>query len=414
MKKKLVICFLLLLSGCAAQQQKSSDLAQQLSVQSPALVLQKLQAISPPERDYAQFHLNVGLLQLLSGDFPASIETLTLVKHEMADLTALSISETAGAGTISETLRSYSGYPTDRVMVHTILALSYLFNNDIDGARVEMLQADISMKKLAENDSLSGQLASTHLLSGIIYEVLNEQSNALISYRHCEQIMTERQLAVPVALKKALLRMSYLVDKKGQYVSYKKRYTGFPTPQKQHDSQVFALYFDGVISNKRENSLVVPSGNGEQIIRISMPSYPQSRTRLTAAKLSDASQRVTTGLIENLEVSVREDLQKEYPSILLLTTTRAIAKYELVAKAEKQDPLFGALVNIVTVLTEVADLRSWNMLPSNIQFAYLETADNSLNIEDGKATAFQVALRDGSKNILLISSLETPIFHYQQ
>jgi len=414
MKKILLISFLLLLTGCAAQQRQSTDLAQQLVHQKPAVVLQKLQDMSPAERDYAQFHLNVGLLQLLSGDFPAAIDTLTVAKQEMANLAALSLSETAGAGTINETLRSYSGYPTDRVMVHTMLALSYLFNQDIDGARVEMLQADISMKKLAENDSLTGQLASTHLLSGIIYEILNEQSNALISYRHSEQIMTERQLTVPVALKMALLRMSYAVDKKGQYVSYQKRYTGFPTPQKSNNSQVFALYFDGVISNKAQNSLLVPSGNGEQLIRISMPFYPQSRATQTSAKLSDATQRVTAGLIENLETSVREDLQQEYPSILLLTTTRAIAKYELVAKAEEQDPLLGALVNFATVISEVADLRSWNMLPSNIQFAYLETADNTLTVEKPGALQFQVALSERSKNIVLISSLQTPIFHYQQ
>jgi len=414
MKKILVISFLLLLVGCSAQQRKTSDLAKQLSTQSPAIVLQQLQTIAPSERDYAQFHLNVGLLQLLSGDFSASIETLTLAKQEMAALTALSLSETAGAGTISETLRSYSGYPTDRVMVHTILAFSYLFNGDIDGARVEMLQADISMKKLADKDSLSGQLASSHLLAGIVYEMLDEQSNALISYKYSEDIIKQRQLAVPVALKQALLRMSYRVDRRGQYITYKKRYSGFPTPKENSKSQVFALYFDGIVSNKQENTILVPSGNGEQVIRISMPSYPNVSSRLSTAKLSDASQQVTTQLIESLEALAREDLQAEYPSILLLTTTRAIAKYELVAQAEKQDPLFGALVNFVTVLTEVADLRSWNMLPSNIQFSYLETVDPSLTINKGRAEQYQVTLDNGSKNLLLISSLATPIFHYQQ
>jgi len=177
---------------------------------------------------------------------------------------------------------------------------------------------------------------------------------------------------------------------------------------------VFALYFDGIVSNKQENTILVPSGNGEQVIRISMPSYPNVSARLSTAKLSDASQQVTTELIESLEALAREDLQAEYPSILLLTTTRAIAKYELVAQAEKQDPLFGALVNFVTVLTEVADLRSWNMLPSNIQFSYLETVDPSLTINKGKAEQYQVTLDNGSKNLLLISSLATPIFHYQQ
>lgn len=414
MKKILLVSFLLLLTGCAGPQRATNKLASQLSQQSPASILKQLESTTPPKRDYAQFHLNIGLLQLLSGDFPASIKTLTLAKKEMAALAALSVSETVGAGTVNETLRSYNGYPTDRVMVHNILALSYLFNDDIYGARVEMLQADISMKKLANKNSLSGQLASAHLLAGIIYEMLDEQSDALISYKHCEKIIKQRKLSVPKGLQQALLRLSYRVDRNGQYVTYKKRYKGFPTPIKNNNKQVFALYFDDVVSNKIENSLMVPSGNDEQLIRISMPAYPKENKRILAAKLSDANNRVSTQLIENLEISVREDLSKEYPSILLLTTTRAIAKYELVAKAKEEDPLFGALVNIVTVLTEIADLRSWNMLPSNIQFAYLESSDDALLVDRNNREQQKIVLENGSKNLLLISSLETPILHYQQ
>jgi hypothetical protein len=413
--KNIILSFIIvLLSACAGQQRESNQLANQLYQQSPQQVLTQLQTIDPPDRDYAQFHLNVGLLQLLSGNFPTSIETLTLAKKEMSVLAATSVSENLEAGTINETLRSYNGYPTDRVMVHNMLALSYLFNNDIDGARVEMLQADISMKKLASGKSLNGQLVSTHILAGIIYELLEEQSNALISYKHAEKILAERTLGIPVGLKKSLLRMSYAVDKKGQYNTYAKRYSGFPTPIKNNQTQVFSLYFDGVVSNKIQNSIMVPSGNGDQLIRISMPAYPSSNYRITPVKLKDKNQKVSTELIENLEVSVRDDLAKEYPSILLLTITRALAKYELVDKAVEKDSLLGALVNLATVFTEIADLRSWNMLPSNIQFAYLETSENKLIIDSAKITPQEVELQPGSKNLLLISSLETRVFHYHQ
>ena len=408
----IIACFLL--TACAGQQRETNKLANQLNQQKPQHILEQLQETDPPERDYAQFHLNVGLLQLLSADYPASIESLTQAKKEMAVLAATSISENAAAGTVNETLRSYSGYPTDRVMVHNMLALSYLFNDDIDGARVEMLQADIAMKKLASRNSLLGQLTSTHFISAVIYEMLDEQSNALISYKSAESLMKERQLAIPVGLKQALLRLSYLVDRNGQYVSYKKTYSGFKTPSKNNNSQVFTFYFDGIVSNKKQNTIMVPSGNDEQLIRISMPSYPNINHKINRAKIADANAQLTTELIENLEVSVREDLGKEYPSILLLTTTRAIAKYELVDHANKKDSLFGVLVNLVTVLTEIADLRSWNMLPSNIQFAYLETQDNQLIVNSLNKAQQKIPLKKGSKNLLLISSLDTPVFHYQQ
>ncbi len=413
--QKIVLIFLFsLLTACAGQQHSTNQLANQLSLQSPQQVLPLLLATEPPDRDHAQFHLNIGLLQMLSGDFSASIETLTQAKKEMAVLAATSISETAAAGTINETLRSYSGYPTDRVMVHNILALSYLFNNDIAGARVEVLQADIAMKKLAGKKSLSGQLASAHLISAVIYEMLNEQSNALISYRNAESILKDRKLTLPVGLKQALLRMSYAVDSKGQYITYQKRYSGFPTPVRNNKKQVFVLYFDGVVSNKIQESLMVPSGNGEQLIRITMPSYPYANYRNTGASLLDTEQQASTELIESLEVLAREDLAKEYPSILLLTTTRAFAKYELVDQANEKDSLLGVLVNIVTVLTEIADLRSWNMLPSNIQFTYLETDENEVMINSTNKTQQKVLINQGTKNLLLVTSLDTPVFHFQQ
>ena len=156
--------------------------------------------------------------RLLSGELIPAIESLTQAKQEIQSLSATSITENVGAGTVNETLRSYSGYPTDRVMVHNMLALSYLFNQDIEGARVEMLQADIAMKKLAEDKSLVGQLASTHTLSAIIYELLDERSNAFISYQLAEEVLTKRKMSVPEGIKFGLLRMS---DKMGNDQAYR-------------------------------------------------------------------------------------------------------------------------------------------------------------------------------------------------
>ncbi|MFT6986795.1 MAG: hypothetical protein ACJAT7_002639 [Psychromonas sp.] len=413
----IIFCTVLctIISGCARQQQENKNLANLLHNKTPQYVLQKLQASKPAERDQAQFHLNIGFLQLMSGDFQGAIETFSLAKREMAALAASSVSENVGAGTLNETVRSYSGYPTDRVMVHNMLALSYLFNNDIYGARVEMLQADIAMKKLANRDSLSGQLASTHLLGGIIYELLNEQSNALISYRDAAGIIEQRGLPLPVGLQQALLRISFKLGATDQYATYKKQFPSLPAPTtNSNKTQVFAFYFDGVVSQKKQNSIVVPNHDFSQLIRISVPAYPPINAQMGRAKITLQGEQLTSELVENVDLLVREDLSKEYPSILLLTTTRAIAKYQLVKKAEQQDSLFGALVNIATLLTEVADLRSWNMLPGNIQFAYIETAENEVVINSPHSLSQKIKIESGSENVLLINGLSNEVFHYQQ
>ncbi|WP_418135163.1 hypothetical protein [Psychromonas sp. GE-S-Ul-11] len=219
---KLLLAFVFLLSGCA--QHNNNRLADDLQFETPESILSALQETKPDDRDIAQYYLNLGYLQLLSGQFPASIESLLIAKKQMQSLAATSVSENIGAGTVNETLRSYSGYPLDRVMVHNMLALSYLFNRDIDGARVEMLQADVAMKKLADKDSLSGQLVSTHLLSGIIYELLDERSDAFISYQLAENILNQRKIALPEGLTLGLLRMSLKMGNDQAYDRYSKSY----------------------------------------------------------------------------------------------------------------------------------------------------------------------------------------------
>jgi len=414
MYKILFFVLVTVLSGCARQQYETNQLANSLLHQSPEYVLEQLQKNVPVQRDYAQYYLNLGYLQLLSGNFPDAIGSLSIAKREMADLEATSVSENIGAGTVSEVLRSYSGYPTDRVMIHNMLALSYLFNDDIYAARVEMLQADISMKKLYNGKDVNAQLASAHLMSAIVYEILDEQSNALISYRKAADIIEQQGQPLPLGVKQALLRMSFKLGAREQYTSYKNKFPNLPLPSNNTKKQVFALYFDGIVSNKVQQTIVVPSHNNEQLIRISMPAYPQVKSPVGRVKIALPKQQLSTELVESVEQLVRDDLSKEYPSILLLTTTRALAKYELVQKGHQQDSLIGVLLNIATVLTEVADLRSWNMLPANIQFAYLETSEDALLIDSVNNISNNISISDTSQHVLLINSTSNKIFHYQQ
>ncbi|RBW46588.1 hypothetical protein DS885_07405 [Psychromonas sp. B3M02] len=408
---KLLLVFVFLLSGCA--QHSNNRLADDLQFQTPESILSALQETKPDDRDIAQYYLNIGYLQLLSGHFPESIDALLIAKKEMGSLAATSVSENIGAGTVNETLRSYSGYPLDRVMVHNMLALSYLFNQDIGGARVEMLQADVAMKKLFDKDSLSGQLASTHLISGIIYELLDERSNAFISYQLAEEVLNKRHIALPEGLKLGLLRMSLKMGNDQAYDKYSQAYPSLAEHQTAK-GQVFVLYFNGVVSNKVQASLTVPSFNGQQLIRIAMPTYPERVPRPVSAQVGDGQQIKNTQVTENINDIAREDLDKEYPSILLLTTTRAIAKYKVVEEAKKKDQLIGTLLNFATLISEVADLRSWNMLPATIQFAYLDTNSDNIVVSPPKTADNSVSLQQGHQHVILATNLSNKILHYQQ
>jgi len=411
MRNILWIFLLVILTGCSIQQKRFNELADQLPQQPPEKLVQVLKKSSPNKTDVAQYYLNLGYLELLAGQFESSIQSLTLAKNEMQLLAATSISENAAASTINETFRRYSGYPTDRVMVHNMLALSYLFNQNIEAARIEMLQADIAMKTVMKENSTIGQLASTHLLSAIIYELLDERSNAFISYQLAESILIERKMSIPNGIQHGLIRMSQQMGNPEKYHYYSQKYSLHRDDDKQQ-RKVFHLHFDGVVSSKIENSLMA-SGK-HQLVRISMPAYPQPRHLIYPAYLMTQDQKIKSEVIENVEAIVREDLEQEYPSILLLTTTRAIAKYASVKAVDRHDPLLGAFFNLLTLWSEVADLRSWNMLPSTIQFSYLETKADTLFVSMKNDVQYPIFIGEGKQHVILSSSLSEDIFHYQQ
>lgn len=69
-----------LLVGCAGHQKISNQLAQSLHENAPEIVLTQLSEIQPEARDMVQYQLNMGLLQLLSGQFDEAIVTLSSAK----------------------------------------------------------------------------------------------------------------------------------------------------------------------------------------------------------------------------------------------------------------------------------------------------------------------------------------------
>jgi hypothetical protein len=126
------------------------------------------------------------------------------------------------------------------------------------------------------------------------------------------------------------------------------------------------------------------------------------------------------------------------PKIIATTLVRVVAKHEIVEQARKQDDknnsgavaIFGILADIATNLSEIADVRSWNTLPANIQIARLivPAGNNPITLgrsnvnptNSGPSTDSQNApnstiftLAAGQKAVILGNSLGTQLYHYK-
>ena len=418
----LIVMLPVLLEGCATQHREVNSLAGKLESSTPEETLLSLQSINPPERDRGQYLLNTGLLKSITGDFEGANIDLQNAKDILNSLQATSISENFGAAVINETLRSYTGGASERVLLHQLLSINYLMLGDLDGARVEVLQADVVMKELAREDDPIGQLASAHYVAGLVYELNAELDNALISYRKAANIMELRHMEPPLVLKRNLLDLSRRLGLAEENIKYREQFSIANQPPTTDAAEITVIYWDGVVTSKRGDTVSVWAPSLNQAISLALPYYPPANYVEDPLVLSMAGQIYRTEVVEDIETLLREDLEDDSAAIYAMTLARMVSKYQVVKGVGNQNGGLGIFVNIVSMMTETADIRSWNMLPSTIQFArfslppgeYSLPFPHSVETQSTEPAGSKLAVGPGEKIVLFVPAVSQRVFSYTQ
>jgi len=421
-KTLLTVLMPVFLQACAIQHQQVNSLAEQLDQSTPSATLLSLQEINPPARDRAQYLLNTGLLKSVTGDFEGGIDDLQNAKDILNSLQATSVSENLAAATINETLRGYDGSASERVLLHELLSINYLMLDDLDAARVEVLQAAVVMDELATEEKPVGQLASAHYIAGLVYELGGELDNARISYRKAANLMTLRNLSLPSFLQNGQGSLGSDLGMDESADQYREQAFLPAEPPDPNTAEIIVIYWDGVVTSKRgtSTSVWVPSMN--QVVSLALPHYPPSNYVQQPFTLNIAGQQYRTETIEDIEALLREDLDGESAAIYAMTLARIVSKHQFVKSANEQNSGLALFANIVTMLTESADIRSWNMLPSTIQIGRfsLPAGEYSLpyplNPESLPASPAEskLAVSPGEKVVLFVPGVSKRIFSFRQ
>ncbi len=397
-------------------QTEVNSLAEGLEGLGAEKTLLALQEIDASDRDRAQYLLNVGLLKSIRGNFSDANKDLQLAKEILNALQAVSVSESVWATTINETLTSYDGSASERVLLHELMSINYLMQNDLDAARVEVLQASVVMDELASASGPSGQLASSHYIAGLVYELGGELDDAMISYRKAEKIMTVRNIHLPAALKYSLLNLSRDLGLDADYKKYNQRFNMVATTLPPDSAEIIVIYWDGIVTSKREKSLSVWVPSLEQVVSLAVPTYPESDYVKRPLNVNFDGKHYITQTLEDIEALAREDLADNFAQIYTMTLARMVAKAEMVKQANGQNSSLGLLMNLATLLTESADIRSWNMLPSTIQVSrfLVPTGKYPLpvnNFVTSTSEKTEFTARAGDKIVLFISSASRRTFY---
>ncbi len=391
----------LLFAGCATWSDSFRDIERNLAEQRYDEALLALERQGDAKSDQLLYLLNKGMVQRMAGDFRASNETLEAAKKRMEELSALSLREQTTAFVINDGSRAYAGEEHEQVLVHLYEALNYIALGDLDNARVEALQVDVTLRAQAERTKESRYTddAFARYLTGMIFEDLGEWSDAMIAYRKSYEAYQKYQklygATVPQSLKHDLLRLTGHLGLADEQRRYQKEF-GIEQWTKLSDwreqGELVLFLHNGLAPLKRERSTAVLDPGSGHLIRISLPFYESRSSVSGAARIVAAEREARTEVFEDVQAISQRALQDKMPAITARALARAVVK-GVASKAARDaahkknggDSLgaafAGLAVEVAGVLTERADTRSWATLPRDIQVARLALPPGTYRIK---------------------------------
>jgi hypothetical protein len=275
-----------------------------------------------------------------------------------------------------------------------------------------MLQADVKMREWGEAPE---EDPFVRYFAGIVYEMLGEPDEALVSYRKAFEVYQASQdresMAAPLVVKRDLLRLLALQGLWDEYRRYKKEfalddYKAYKLGKGY--GELVVVLSHGLAPQREENAIQTFATEVNQMLRIALPAYKQGPASLLRAQLSIDGRQQLLETVENVDALARHALASDMPIITTRALARAVIKYSTQTKAkEEHGELAGFLLTVTNLVTERADTRSWNTLPQEIQLTRLllplgqhtmsiqlvnaagyvvDSIDKTVTIESGKPT----------------------------
>jgi uncharacterized protein len=363
---------------------------QALAAQRPEAALKALAPLSGG-RNEVLYLLNKGMILRIQGDYAGSVSAFEAAKPLMEYLEATSISENAGALTLSENLRSYQGPIYERLLLHVYQALNYLQLGQPDSARVEAQQIDLLLRRLYpdKDTAPNGGDAFARYFSGLVYEDLGEWSDAMIAYRKAYQAYKSQGLpdaAIPADLQLSLCRFADYLGLDQELDDYKKRFNLDSWPPLVPDNtqsigQLVFIFSNGLAPAKVPIQTVVQNPVDGHFYTVSLPSMRRRIPAISHALVQVQGQRVATSQVENVAVDAARALASDMPKLIADEVARNVSRQIAANQADKKGQGLGALLSLVGALADQPDTRIWNTLPDDIQMARLNLPPGTYTVK---------------------------------
>ncbi len=322
------------------------------------------------------------------------------------------VADVSASVLVNEAITRYKGEDVERVLIHYYKALNYLYLNEDDDALVEAKRINLRLAELGDKQLMDGKRyksdAFAHTLQGFVYERLNDYNNAFIAYRNAYELYEKNTslqylgTVLPLQLQKDLINSAhksgfytdrdYYCDKfKMPFASVKDTaknellfiWENGLSPIKQQQD-VFLFLVKGVggdlmFADKAGTiniPVILPQDKNKKdvsladfnMVHVAYPTYVDVPLFYTGLNISSNNSTYAPALAENVTFISHENLKERFLKEMTLTVSRLVLKKIAEAELKKENELAGALLGITGALTEKADTRNWQSLPSEISY----------------------------------------------
>jgi hypothetical protein len=353
-----------------------------------------------------------GMVALAAGDWQSAEEHLqraAAVSRDIEERALLSpdaLGESLVNLALSERASAYKGEGYERVLVHASLALAYLAQGSLDDVFVEVRRANRLLEgeeRLYEKEYAAGGLG--HFVSALTYELLDRPDEAYIDYRRMQAKGVGTELAG-----RALVRLAARLHFEEDLRRWEELY-GPDVERPEGAASVVLIAGRGLAPQKQETTVTVPTPDG--LVQWSVPNYVPRWQGEGSLILRSAGQGpgVRASTVEDVAKVAGENLDHRIGWLAARSAVRAGLKLTLTHQLEHKYDLVGRIAgDVLTFVTERADLRSWLTLPAKWSAArlFVEPGEHELVVEaeDGESRALgRFRLEPGETMIVLARTL---------
>ena len=366
-----IALIVLLLQGCATSAQKSVSMRQFLEQGRPDLAL--IEAQKNGDDEFVMANMNLGMLRRMTGDYKGSNEAFELAKNRIEELYTTSLTQAAGSIIINDETMDFDGDSHEQVLIHLYMASNYLDMGMPDSARVEVLQSHVKMNEWNEPKD---EAPFMRYYSGMIYEMLGEEDEALVSYRKAVDAYkitrSKHGLSVPKYLQNDLLRLLANARMWNEFKQYQREFgmAKWSAPENRGKGELLVIMHNGLAPQRDQQVIRTWSNELSLTVKIALPTYSKPPRYLNQVRVSVAGQSTMMETVSNIDGMARAALQDDMPAITARALARAVVKKKSESEAKERSGVLGQLAMfVVNQATEIADTRCWNTLPQAIQIA---------------------------------------------